>query len=279
MSSIDNPSPADGWQAVTTATASANGYGNYTMSATGFWSYALNNSNTAVNALNNGQSLTDTFTVQTIDGTSQTVTVTINGATDATIFGTNASNTLFGTAAADNINALGGNDTVYGLGGNDTVQGGAGNDDLYGDLPPVLRVYAGTGNDFLDGGEGNDRLFGGRGNDRLLGGAGNDRLGGGPGDDILTGGSGPDIFIFEPRVSGFGREIQPGMGSDIITDFVVAGADQDQIDLSAFNTSFRRLSLATSGTDTIIKIADQEGSITLVGIDKTLLSASDFIFR
>jgi VCBS repeat-containing protein len=276
---IDNPSPADGWQAVTTATASANGYGNYTMSATGFWSYALNNSNTAVNALNNGQSLTDTFTVQTIDGTSQTVTVTINGATDATIFGTNASNTLFGTAAADNINALGGNDTVYGLGGNDTIQGGAGNDDLYGDLAPVLRVYVGTGNDFLDGGEGNDRLFGGRGNDRLLGGAGNDRLGGGPGDDILTGGSGPDIFIFEPRVSGFGREIQPGMGSDIITDFVVAGADQDQIDLSAFNTSFRRLSLATSGTDTIIKIADQEGSITLVGIDKTLLSAGDFIFR
>ena len=66
-------------------TASANGLGTYTMTVFGVWSYTLDNSNAAVQALSAGQTLTDTFTVTTVDGTSQLVTITINGANDAPV--------------------------------------------------------------------------------------------------------------------------------------------------------------------------------------------------
>ena len=82
-SDVDNPS--DAWTAVDTATASADGYGAYTLTAAGVWSYTLDNSNAAVQALNVGGTLTDTFTVATVDGTSQVVTITINGANDAPV--------------------------------------------------------------------------------------------------------------------------------------------------------------------------------------------------
>ena len=47
------------------------------------WSYTLNDGNAAVQALNVGDTLADTFTVTTADGTSQLVTITIDGANDA----------------------------------------------------------------------------------------------------------------------------------------------------------------------------------------------------
>ena len=61
------------------------GYGTYTMTAAGVWTYTLDNTNSAVQALNDGATLTDTFTVTTIDGTAQVVTITINGTNDAAI--------------------------------------------------------------------------------------------------------------------------------------------------------------------------------------------------
>ncbi len=67
------------------ATASASGYGSYTLTAAGVWTYTLNNSNPAVQALNAGQTLIDRFTVITVDGTSQVVTITIDGANDAAV--------------------------------------------------------------------------------------------------------------------------------------------------------------------------------------------------
>ncbi len=76
---------ADAWTAVGTATASTNGFGTYTLTAAGLWTYTLDNSNAAVQALNAGQTLTDTFTVTTVDGTAQLVTVTIDGANDAAV--------------------------------------------------------------------------------------------------------------------------------------------------------------------------------------------------
>jgi VCBS repeat-containing protein len=78
---VDNTS--DTWTAVSTATTSTNGYGTYTLTASGLWAYTLNNTNSTVQALNTGNTLTDTFTVQTIDGTTQTVSITINGTNDA----------------------------------------------------------------------------------------------------------------------------------------------------------------------------------------------------
>ena len=59
--------------------------GSYTLTAAGVWTYTLDNSNATVQALNVGQTLTDTFTVTTVDGTAQLVTITINGANDAAV--------------------------------------------------------------------------------------------------------------------------------------------------------------------------------------------------
>ena len=55
LNSTDVDNPSDAWTAVGTATASANGYGSYTLTAAGVWTYTLDNSNAAVQALNVGQ--------------------------------------------------------------------------------------------------------------------------------------------------------------------------------------------------------------------------------
>jgi len=83
LTDSDVDSAANTFTAVGTATPSAGGYGTYTMTSAGVWSYHLDDGNSAVQALNAGATLTDTFTVTTIDGTAQVVTVTINGANDA----------------------------------------------------------------------------------------------------------------------------------------------------------------------------------------------------
>ena len=53
------------------------------MTAAGVWAYTLDNANSAVQALNVGDTLTDSFTVTTVDGTPQLVTITITGSNDA----------------------------------------------------------------------------------------------------------------------------------------------------------------------------------------------------
>jgi VCBS repeat-containing protein len=78
---IDNT--PNSFTAVSSPTASAGGYGTFTMTAAGVWTYKLNDANSAVQALGVGSTLTDTFTVTTIDGTAKVVTMTINGANDA----------------------------------------------------------------------------------------------------------------------------------------------------------------------------------------------------
>jgi T1SS-143 domain-containing protein len=85
LNSTDVDNPNDRWTVVSTKTTSTDGYGKYTIASDGRWTYELDNTNSAVNALNNGQTLTDRFTVTTIDGTPQVVTVTINGANDAAV--------------------------------------------------------------------------------------------------------------------------------------------------------------------------------------------------
>ena len=77
---VDNPN--DAWEEVSFPTAST--YGTFTLTAAGLWTYTLDDNNAAVQALNAGETLTDTFTAATtVDGTSQVVTITINGANDA----------------------------------------------------------------------------------------------------------------------------------------------------------------------------------------------------
>ena len=77
---IDNT--ANTFTAVASAIASTSGYGNYTITSGGVWTYNLNNANATVQALNINQTLVDTFTVTTVDGSQKVVSVTINGTND-----------------------------------------------------------------------------------------------------------------------------------------------------------------------------------------------------
>ncbi|KRQ97450.1 hypothetical protein CQ12_01875 [Bradyrhizobium jicamae] len=85
--------------AVCSPKASDGGYGCFTMTADGVWIYKLDNSNCDVQALNDCDTLTDTFTVTTIDGTAQVVTITINGADDTFHF----KDKMSGVSASDVI--------------------------------------------------------------------------------------------------------------------------------------------------------------------------------
>ena len=55
-------------------------YGSYSIDANGNWSYNLDNSHTDIQGLDTGNTLIDSFTVLTEDGTEQVVSITINGA-------------------------------------------------------------------------------------------------------------------------------------------------------------------------------------------------------
>ena len=76
--------------------AGTNGDGQFLVESSGAWNYTLDNANGAVQALNVGGTLTDTFTVTTIDGTARLVTITIAGSNDAAII----SGTAIGSPAA-----------------------------------------------------------------------------------------------------------------------------------------------------------------------------------
>src|SRR6185369_7234025 len=82
----------DAGQAVFATPASLNGtYGTFTFNtATGAWTYALDNTRAATQSLTAGQTVHDTLTVSSTDGTaSQLIDVTVTGANDnAAISGT-----------------------------------------------------------------------------------------------------------------------------------------------------------------------------------------------
>ena len=63
-------------------------YGSFTLDATGNWTYTADDSQTAIQQLGAGQSITDSFTAVSSDGTaSQLVTVTIHGTNDVPVIG------------------------------------------------------------------------------------------------------------------------------------------------------------------------------------------------
>jgi VCBS repeat-containing protein/ELWxxDGT repeat protein len=58
-------------------------HGTWSVDGKGNWNYKLNNTDVAVQALGAGETLTDSFTIQSIDGSaSQVITITINGTND-----------------------------------------------------------------------------------------------------------------------------------------------------------------------------------------------------
>ncbi len=281
-----------------------------TLNADGSYNYDPNGQ---FEALNDGETDTDSFTYTTADGNggtdTATVNVTIDGVTDNTPpeaeddTASAAKNTaqtipaadllandtdvdgdiLTVTAVSNPINGavtLNGNgDVVFtpvtGFSGNATFDYTV-SDGIATDIGSVTvavgnNFFGGNGKDTLTGTAGNDFMSGGNGSDELYGGAGDDTLGGngndtngrdlldgGLGNDLLTGGNGPDVFV-----------LAAGNGTDTITDF----ANPDDIGLAG-GLSFSDLSF--SGNN-IILTSTSEVLATLVGVDTTSLTSSDFM--
>ncbi len=263
LTDTDVDNPANTFTAVG-PTPSASGYGSFTMTAAGLWAYTLDNANSAVEALNIGDTLFDSFTVTTVDGTPQVVTITIHGASDADTndFDSLATGTtvtteppfVFGTPGANSI-AGGGNDgqTVYGGAGDDTING-TGKDDT---------IYAGSGNDTVKGNGGNDTIYGGSGSDTINGNNGDDTIVGGFGADNLTGSNGNDRFVYLSVADSNATRF------DTISDFQ---SRSDRIDLTALG-ALTFLALSSTSTTvpphTIGWIYDSATNQTIVYVNPT----------
>ncbi|MFN1549160.1 VCBS domain-containing protein [Vibrio natriegens] len=68
-----------------TDVTSDSGYGHFSLSADGQWQYHADNNQPAIQQLAAGEPLTDSITVTSVDGTTHTVSVTIEGTNDAPI--------------------------------------------------------------------------------------------------------------------------------------------------------------------------------------------------
>ncbi|MDQ0568544.1 VCBS repeat-containing protein [Variovorax paradoxus] len=90
------------------STAGGNGYGNFTLAADGSWSYTADNNQSAIQQLGAGESLSDSFTAVSSDGTaSQLVTVTITGTNDVPVIGGVATGALNEDASTPNLSTSG----------------------------------------------------------------------------------------------------------------------------------------------------------------------------
>ncbi len=75
----------DSGEASFTAATVTGSYGSLTIDASGNWSYEADNSQSAIQALGSGNTLTETLTVQAVDGTTQNIVLTINGTNDVAV--------------------------------------------------------------------------------------------------------------------------------------------------------------------------------------------------
>ena len=102
----------------TAQTDTPGSYGTFSITTAGVWTYSLDNSpgdtrGDATNALKAGQTESETFPITTSDNSSATVTIAVNGANDAAVFGTTGltgaisedadPNTTTGTAQATDV--------------------------------------------------------------------------------------------------------------------------------------------------------------------------------
>ena len=145
-----------------------------------------------------------------------------------------------GSLHGDTIFAGAGDDEVNGRGGNDEIHGGGGNDDLLG----------GAGIDFLVGGNGFDTLNVNGGDDIIDGGEDIDSIRGGDGNDILLGGDGPAPDSLR---GGNGMDVLLGGGG---TDTLRGGNGADTIDGGAggdfiFGENGNDTIFGSGGNDTI----------------------------
>ena len=243
--------------------AAQGGYGTLAISTAGHWTYTLDNSNPAVDGLSTGDQLVDHVTVQTADGTTQVIDVTIHGVND-TRTGTSGPDTIAGTSGADTLTGGAGDDTYTVNNAGDTLveKAGGGHDLAQSSISYTLAAFVedltltgtgdinGTGNDqsniingndgsnVLDGGSaGNDALYGHGGNDTLIGGTGADRLDGGAGADQMSGGVGNDVYVVDNT-------------GDVVTENAKEGTDTVNATVSyALTANVENLNLAAGAGD------------------------------
>jgi VCBS repeat-containing protein len=278
ISDPDNPATFD----VLSDAASDNGYGTFSIDASGNWTYALDNGNTDVDALNDGDTLSDTITVTSSDGTTHVLTVTIDGHTDAGGGGgggdddgpTYTPPTVYtGGGDPNDFDGLGGtpnNDaTIHGTNGADIITGGpAGQNIDGGGSSGIDIIYGGGGDDTITGGGGNDILYGQTGNDTVSGEGDNDTIYGGSGSDTIVGGGGIDNLY-----GGSGNDTITGSGA---ADTIVGGYGADTLTgntggVGAADT-FVYLDQKDTG-DTITDFSHSEGD----KIDLQALGATAFV--
>ncbi|QBG37049.1 VCBS domain-containing protein [Litorilituus sediminis] len=85
--------------------SSTNTLGTLTIDADGNWQYNIDNSLSQVQSLDDGESFTETFTVQTIDGQTHEITVTVNGVDDVSVISLEAGDSDLGSVTEDaNVN-------------------------------------------------------------------------------------------------------------------------------------------------------------------------------
>jgi VCBS repeat-containing protein len=242
------------------------GYGTFTMTAAGVWTYTLDDTNYAVQALHADDTLTDTFTVHTIDGTAQLVTIPMHGASDDDRYDFDhlATGTLvvadpphvYGIPQHDSIAAGGNEGQIIHAGAAGDTANGTGKADF---------LNAGSGNDTIKGNDGADTIYGGSGSNTINANSANGTLLGGHGPDSLTGGNGNDRFAFlsvaDSRAARF----------DSLSDF---RSGSDRIDLSALGAlGFVILALTPMSTSvpahTIAWLYDSADNETILYVNPT----------
>ncbi|WP_241693515.1 VCBS domain-containing protein, partial [Endozoicomonas acroporae] len=78
-------SDSDAGEAQFTATTITGSYGDLMLDASGQWTYSADNSQSAIQQLGEGETLTETLTVTSADGTTHTLTITLNGSNDGPV--------------------------------------------------------------------------------------------------------------------------------------------------------------------------------------------------
>jgi Ca2+-binding RTX toxin-like protein len=236
----------------------------------------------------------DDFFLSPLDGQD----TQIPDSTPQRIYGLGGNDTIGGNLGDDEIHGGDGDDILIGYynstdvgAGNDTLYGDAGDDALYGSGEADL-LYGGTGNDVLFGNLGNDVLFGGEGYDNLIGNEGNDilylehglNIAYGDSSSSINGAVGNDLFVVDKWTESVSGGVLVGFVKDLIRDFDI---NHDVLDLSQFYhiTSLEDLggTNLTIGEDqyTLFYLDDGEynQNLALEGVDKTTLTADNFIFH
>jgi len=139
-----------------TASSTTGTIGDFSIDVGGAWTFTANS---AFDSLNVGDSVSETYNVSSVDGTTSTVTITINGAANAPVLGGVVVST--GTPEAAQAAALGTSSTQGSLTGSDgTADGNAGNGNA-----PISSLSGGVGG----GSDGGSTGSGGWGSDTSSG--------------------------------------------------------------------------------------------------------------